>query len=446
MLRRWHLAASVHLVWAQDWPATANGFNPGDVPAPPVNMQPQIPFQMPDAMAEPTALPTMPPEPSPAPVAPPMCQDFLKLRSQVTKSPVRTYVQNFGTWLRESPYQTAIALAAFAIGCVCAWDGPRLWENLLISGCSMAVAWLAHFESSKNDFAPNLPSELVLTLAAGGITGLAVYSGFEGTQVIIGAVIGFAAAANCGVGSQAQAIDKSLPGISLTWCCAGSIFGAWVLVTWRRPLLACLAPLFGSYLVVAGLGTLLGDCLDTEFLPLQGAPWSVEASILLGPLGLHALTWHCLCAFLAASLQNCGRRALAVVALIAYVVLLALGALLVGVQCHDGTRTDGSACPEHLAFPGRWQWQCAGCTAWAILAAYTGWRQLGALQVYLSRKLSRRTSRSRSSYAPLDEPPNVESGLQAFVPPGYTVTTVTGPQRLSGFVSSLPHRRPLGTV
>ena len=393
---------------------------------------------------EPTSLPTLPAQqPSMNTVDPIMCQDFVRLRSQVTKSPLRTYVQHFGSWLRTSPYQTAIALAALACGCVCAWDGPRLWENLVITGFSLAAAWLAHFESLRNDFAPNVPSELALLLAAGGIAGLAAHSGFEGTQVVIGAAGGFAAAAYCAVGAGAQAVDNSLPGISLAWCCAGSVFGAWILVTWRRPLLACLAPLFGSFLVVSGLGTLLAGFADVDFLPTQDAPWSVEASILLGPLGLQALTWHCLCALVAASAQSCGRRVLAIMALTAYVVLVALGALIVGIQCHEGTRSDGAECPAHLAVVGRWQWQLSGCTVWALLAAYTGWRQLGALDEYLSRKLSRRMTRSRSSYAALDETPRHEGGLQTFVTPGDMFSG--GPQRLSGFVHSLPHRR-LGTV
>ena len=450
MVRRWQFVASVPLVWAYDWPPTGDSVGAPDGAPSPINLQPSAQFQIPGAVESPelTALPTLPPPPPPQPpinqvLDPSMCENFLRIRSSVVKSPIRTYVQKFGAWLRDSSYQTAVALAALCFGCICAWDGPRLWETLVIAGFSLSAAWLVHFESSENNFAPSLPSELLLMLAAGGIVGLTVHSGFEGTQVVIGAAAGFAAAAYCGLGSGAQAVDSSLPGAALSWYCAGSIFGGWILVTWRRPLLACLAPLFGSYLVVSGLGSLLGDCMDVDFLPLQGAPWSVEASILLGPLGMQALTWHCLCALLAASLQSCGRKALAVTVLTGYVVLVALGALLVGIQCHEGIRKDGSPCPEHLAVVGRWQWQLTGCTAWAILAAYTGWRQLGALEVYLSRKLSRRTSRSRSSYAPLDEPGGMESGLQTFVSPGYMVTA--GPQRLSGFVNALPSRR-LGTV
>ena len=233
--------AGVHLAWAYNWPEAGNFDLPG------LQTVTQAPFQ-----PEPAAPPT-PSEPPDA-IDPSMCQDFARLRSQVARSPLRTYMQNFGTWLRESPYQTAIALGALACGCVCVWDGPRLWENLVIVGFSLAVVWLAHFETYRNELAPNLQSGLALMLAAGVIAGLAVHSGFEGTQVVIGAAAGFAAAAYCGVGAGAEAIDKSLPGISLSWCCAGSSFGAWVLVTWRRPLLACLAPLLGSFLVVSGLG------------------------------------------------------------------------------------------------------------------------------------------------------------------------------------------------
>ena len=56
--------------------------------------------------------------------------------------------------------------------------------------------------------------------------------------------------------------------------------------------------------------------------------------MLLGPLGLHALPWHGLCALLAASVHGCDRALPAVLLLVSYVVLVALGALLAGLECH----------------------------------------------------------------------------------------------------------------
>lgn len=69
---------------------------------------------------------------------------------------------------------------------------------------------------------------------------------------------------------------------------AGGAFGVWIFTAWRRPLLATLAPLGGSYLVVTGLGFLLSRGLSVPLLPPQDAPWAAGAKVLLGPLGRDA--------------------------------------------------------------------------------------------------------------------------------------------------------------
>lgn len=94
---------------------------------------------------------------------------------------------------------------------------------------------------------------------------------------------------------------------------------------------------------------------------------------------------------MAASLHNCKRLGLAaprpttcrpawrqVAVLVTYVVLVALGALVAGLECHrHGRRSDGTACPHALAVPGQWRWQLSGCCCWAALAAWC----LGALKL-----------------------------------------------------------------
>lgn len=86
--------------------------------------------------------------------------------------------------------------------------------------------------------------------------------------------------------------------------------------------------------MVTGIGSLLSHSLDLPVLPQHGAPWSLGALVLLGPLGLSALPWYGACALLAASLHGCKRPTIAVMVLVAYIVLVALGALVAGMECH----------------------------------------------------------------------------------------------------------------
>eukprot|EP00930_Biecheleria_cincta_P087491 TRINITY_DN76718_c0_g1_i1.p1 TRINITY_DN76718_c0_g1~~TRINITY_DN76718_c0_g1_i1.p1 ORF type:complete len:591 (+),score=106.29 TRINITY_DN76718_c0_g1_i1:39-1811(+) len=319
-----------------------------------------------------------------------MCDDIDKLHNVVlnsTSSPVAAYTRGMSDWLQQSPYQVLIALAALLSGAVCAWNGPGVWQAVFILGVSLGAAAMVRFELQLRHLAPNAFAEGLLILTVTLIIALAAHSGFEGSQVMLGAALGFSGAMVSG--AWAQGLDASLPGTSLGWYCVGSCIGVWVFSTCRRPLLATMGPLLGSYLVVASLGYMLGRLVatgDTEsrpwpFLPLPDQPWPASAAVLLGPLGSGAWPWHGLCALLAALLDGCRRRTLAVALLISYIALTALGGLVVGMQCKsDGKRTDGSNCPSQFAAIDRWQWQLVGCIAWAVLAAAAGWRQLLALE------------------------------------------------------------------
>lgn len=319
-----------------------------------------------------------------------MCDDIDKLHRVVlnsTSSPIAAYIRGMSDWLQQSPYQVLIALAALTSGAACAWNGPGVWQAMFILGASLGAAAMVRFELQLRHAAPNAFAECLLVLTVALIVALTAHSGFEGSQVMLGAALGFSGALVSG--AWARGLDASLPGTSIGWYCVGSSFGVWVFSTCRRPLLATMGPLLGSYLVVASVGYLLGMLVATEdsarapwlFLPLPHEPWRASAAVLLGPLGSGAWPWHGLCALLAALLDGCRRRAIAVALLVSFIVLTAMGALVVGMQCKThGKRIDGTSCPSQLAVVDRWQWQLVGCLAWALLAAASGWRQLLALE------------------------------------------------------------------
>ncbi|CAE7376833.1 unnamed protein product [Symbiodinium natans] len=381
------------------------------------------------------------------------CQDVYQFHSQVRKSPVLTYASHVSTWLAKSPHQAGIAVGAIIVGLLCAWDGPRVWQVLVITASSLGAAWLVHFEAVHKNMAPNLFAELLLMLATTSTVAMAMHIGFEGSQVLVGSFVGFVAAAYCS--DWARTVDANIPGIALLWYCSGAILGTWVLLACRRALLSTVAPLFGSYLVVSGLGSLLSHVVSLPGLPQQGV-WSLDAVVLLGPAGTQALVWHGVCALLAVSSHRAGRPILALALLVSYAAFVALGALLAGIQCHaKGKRADGTPCPAFLAVPGQWRWQLAGCTAWVILTVVSGWKQL----VARGEGQGNFDSRARGIYMPVREV-STEDGLAkkavevdplrtrlpsecqagSLLPEEKSLTPLT-PLTLSGFVHSIHSRR-----
>lgn len=380
------------------------------------------------------------------------CEDVYLFHRQVKRSPVLMYTSHIGTWLSKSPHQAGVATVAVLVGLLCAWDGPRVWQVLVITASSLIVAWLVHFEAVLKNLVPSLFAELVLTVAAASAVALAVHTGFEGSQVLVGAFAGFAAASYCS--DWARAADDHIAGAALLWYCFGGVLGTWILLAWRRELLSTVAPLFGSFLVVSGSGSWLSRAVSLPCLPHMGV-WSWDALVLLGPAGTHALAWHMLCILLAVSCQRSGRPVLALWCLIAFTSLVALGALLAGIQCHTkDRRADGTLCPAFMAVPDNWQWQLSGCTAWVMLTLVSGWKQIVSSPPTSGAEQGRGIfdSRARGIYVPVEEV-SAEDGLADKADPLKTLLPsqqgaagspgLEKPLTLSGFVHSV-HARRLG--
>lgn len=41
-------------------------------------------------------------------------------------------------------------MGALLCGAVCAWDGPKLWEALVITTLALGAAWVLHFEAKSD--------------------------------------------------------------------------------------------------------------------------------------------------------------------------------------------------------------------------------------------------------------------------------------------------------
>eukprot|EP00439_Symbiodinium_sp_Y106_P065381 s4489_g10.t1 len=288
-------------------------------------------------------------------------------------SPLFVYANSFSDWLNGTSYQWTVAAAALLVGLCLTWDGPRMWKLLFTGAVSALAAGAACYEANVQEI--GFFSTSILMVQAAGTLGLATLWGFEGSQVLLGACSGFAAA--FGMGAWTKPMDAQLPGISICWYIVGAVFGVLVFTTWRRPMLACLAPMLGGLLTASGVGVLVCEAgLRTPFLPRGHESWSTAAAALLGLSGMSSLALYGSSVFVAAAVNEFddSRRPMAVALLAAPIVLTALAHL----ACKSSS--DSSSCPE-WAVPGEgWKWPAAGCLVWAAVTAFTAWVQLDMLE------------------------------------------------------------------
>jgi len=287
-----------------------------------------------------------------------------------SKSPVAMYLHSLYKGFREYRQQTLIAVVALAVGALCSWDGPRVWQALFTATMVVAATSLAHIESEAWEL--DRVSELLLMFQAALATGVAIQSGFDGFQVLFGTVVGFVCC--YGIGGWARAVDHYVNGFALLWYTAGAMLGALVLTLWLRPVLVTLGPLLGGFLMTAGLESMA--CLTAGVvsektvvvLPPVHEPCISIARDLLFILGPGALALHGSCAVLATIVYRAtvedDRRLPAVCCIVACIVLSAAMA----------------------AAKGKW-WIVCACLLWAVTTGLCTYRQLGMLQDWVPRTL-----------------------------------------------------------
>lgn len=295
--------------------------------------------------------------------------------------------------IKTDRYQPAMALAVVVIGAFCAWDGPRVWQALFTVAAAIAAGTVACYEGTSWSLAPT--SQAVLVAQAMATTALATWSGFEGTQVVLGAGLGTAGA--YGAGGWARWLDVRLPGAAFTWYSVGAAGGVLVVTTWRKPLLAAMAPLLGGFLVATGGGMLLSRLLASltdhgslPGLPAPHMPWSAVAAALLGTCSAAMLAGHgaCICGAVLLQTQRKEPRPLAVLCLVGFALLTAAAAA-VSTECGH---LDGPVrCPAWLqaSIGEGWQWSIVGCAAWTAVTAAMAWRQFRLLEDWESNSFWR---------------------------------------------------------
>jgi len=295
-------------------------------------------------------------------------QDHL---TDVAKSPVAVYLRSLYKGFSEYRHQAIIAAVALAVGALCSWDGPRVWQALFTATMVAGATSLARIESEAWEL--DMFSELLLMFQAAFATGVAIQSGFDGFQVLFGTVVGFVVC--YGIGGWARQVDHwGVTVFALLWYTAGAMLGALVLTIWQRPVLVTLGPLLGGFLVTTGLECMA--CLiagavskkQVSVLPPFHEPWIHIARDLLFVLGPGAFAFHGACAVIATIVYRVtvedDRRFPAVCCIVAFIVVAAIMA----------------------AVNGNW-WVVCACLLWLVTTGLATYRQLGLLADWVPRTL-----------------------------------------------------------
>lgn len=288
-----------------------------------------------------------------------------------TKSPIILYLRGIYKGFQAYNHQVVIAIVAIVVGCLCAWDGPRVWQALFTASMVAAVTSLARIESEA--WAVDIVSELLLMFQAAFATGVAVQSGFDGFQVLFGTLVGYLGA--YGIGGWARTADHYAPGFAMLWYSIGAMLGALVLTIWQKPVLVTLGPLLGGFLVTTGvvcIACLLARAAGakgTAILPVLHDPWINIAAEILFVIGPAALAAHAACAVTATVVYRAtgdeDKRFPAVCCLLACIVVTAAVA----------------------AVEGAW-WVVVACLIWGLISGLSTYRQLGLLQGWVPKSMS----------------------------------------------------------
>lgn len=323
--------------------------------------------------------------------------------SNSRQSPIAIYVNEFKAWLYGSSAQWTIAFASLAVGVVALRGGPWLWEVLFTLAMAATAGSVTSYELQTQGHDFGHVTDVLMAAEVAAAISLATHFGFEGSQVLFGAVLGLAGGFRS-VGSLSVIAGHATPGLALCWNSLGAVLGVCATTVWRTALLTTTTPLLGAFLTVSGSGSLIsaiwhactsagashpsdadgdasggsahsGNHSVPPALPPPGMPWASAAGALLGPGSPEiALLWNVMCIMLATAVHAADRdRRLPAVMCLVGCICTNVG--VIAVHQHDwhqpGTPDDGS-----------WQWPACGCALWAVLASSAAWRQLGILSVW----------------------------------------------------------------
>jgi len=327
------------------------------------------------------------------------CAALSALLAKDSKSPIQVYTRELHSWLQKSDQQATIALIALVVGLIAVYDGFRFWHVLFTIAVTAAGAFVVHYEAEALPLSSNAFANEVLVAEAAVVIAFAMHVGFEGSQVLLGVLLGFWCAYE--LSHVAHQLDGFHDGFAVIWYTAGAFLGCLVFAAWRRAVLGVLAPLLGGLLCASAFGLIVSrnihylldvqekrDALEVSianFFPPKDEAWIDALLVLLGKQPSATIALQCVFALLGALLHYIlvawvwrYPRAPGVLMVVLGIVM----SLFTGTSQFDCEPLKGT-CPEGTP----WGWLLFGSILWAFIAGNCAYRQLELVEHNMSFRL-----------------------------------------------------------
>lgn len=233
--------------------------------------------------------------------------------------------------------------------------------------------------------APGLAGDAMLATQVGVTLFLAVYLGFEGSQVILGSFIGLATAYSTEEFLASE--EKLMPFFFFAWSCFCAAMGVVIFHgSCRQSILAALSALIGGWFVVSGAGTMAAQ---SGVLPIlsKDIGWFDSANALFGNAGVGHLAIQGALAILTSIIYVCTKKG----PLAAAPMGLGLGIGAIATATGLGCNLVHS-CPPWLIPAQQSAWPFLGGLAWMAISVGGAILQLSNLGEDEMKKASKKAT------------------------------------------------------
>lgn len=305
------------------------------------------------------------------------CSALVKVAQMASgrRSPILEYTSSFGYWLRTSEHQVLIATLAMVLGLFTSCLGQIMWQGLFTVIMAFLGAAVVYYETEALSLASSTLAHKTIVFEAALFIGFAVHVGFEGSQVLAGAVLGFWGA--YATPFIAQTMEEHFAGLALFFYIGASVTGCLIFALLRRWVLAAVSPLLGGLLVSSASGLLVGRFVSTiapgvskEFFPASDMAWIDAMSTLLGNAPAPCFFLQCGFSLFGTFVYHKLQRKTPALALAGVGILMSMV---------FGTSSLGCGLPMSCPSDAPWRWLLVGSLMWLIIVVYSMSHQLGVL-------------------------------------------------------------------
>jgi len=306
-------------------------------------------------------------------------------------SPIIVFARSTNTWLHDAGApQGRIALTAIVFGLFMCACGSMIWKFVFaFVVAALGVCFVLYEEESLPLMTSGPDGNLVLAGQTGLTLFLAVFLGFEGSQILLGSCVGLLVAlATEGVTLSFQ---ENIPYVKFVWSCVWAALGMIIFHDHcRQTMLASVAPILGALLFASGAGTVAAQSGVFKALS-PDIVWLDAASALLGSAGSSHLAVMCVIGVVSAAVFGLSKNEKVAVGIMGFGLFVGALASATGLGCSLVGK-----CPPWLTPPEQWTWPLLGGLTWMLAAVLGALIQLQQLKTDEDREEKRKNKKKKT--------------------------------------------------